>query len=36
MVTGDAALTALHVARDVAICSQDKPALMLAHTVVRD
>ena len=29
MLTGDAPLTALHVAREVRICSPDKPALLL-------
>jgi cation-transporting ATPase 13A1 len=29
MITGDAPLTALHVAREVHICSADKPALLL-------
>jgi cation-transporting ATPase 13A1 len=29
MITGDAPLTALHVAREVRICSPDKPALLL-------
>uniref|UniRef100_A0A0G4HKL1 Uncharacterized protein n=1 Tax=Chromera velia CCMP2878 TaxID=1169474 RepID=A0A0G4HKL1_9ALVE len=33
MVTGDAPLTALHVARQVTICSKETPALLLTHSV---